>query len=123
MRIFQSPFGCSALADLLTGSYTDPADAGSLSEELDAFPVLQLDNPQGVPTADDSAQARQTVHHQQPPPPPPSAAPLPEDVQADSVRYSSFFSSRASPLSDTSTGLPRLLRGQFVGDCTFRRAS
>ncbi|OAD61105.1 putative nuclear hormone receptor HR38 [Eufriesea mexicana] len=82
----QSPFGCSALADLLTGSYTDPADAGSLSEELDAFPVLQLDNPQGVPTADDSAQARQTVHHQQAPPPPPSAAPLSEDVQTESVR-------------------------------------
>ncbi|XP_076167589.1 hormone receptor-like in 38 isoform X2 [Ptiloglossa arizonensis] len=81
----QSPFGCSTLADLLSASYTDPADAGSLPEELDPFPELQLGNPQGVPTADESAQPQQPVHHQQPPQPPPSAAPLPEDVQADSL--------------------------------------
>ncbi|XP_012249111.1 nuclear receptor subfamily 4 group A member 2 isoform X2 [Bombus impatiens] len=84
----QSPFGCSTLADLLSASYTDPADAGSLPEELDPFPELQLGNPQGVPTADESAQAQQTVHHQQPPQPPPSAAPLPEDVQPDSLSSS-----------------------------------
>ncbi|CAD1479307.1 unnamed protein product, partial [Heterotrigona itama] len=80
-RLFQSPFGCSTLADLLSASYTDPADAGSLPEELDPFPELQLGNPQGVPTADESAQS----HHQQAPQPPPSAAPLAEDVQPDSL--------------------------------------
>lgn len=82
----QSPFGCSSFADLLSAPYTDPADAGSLSEELDPFPELQLGNPQGVPTVDESAQSQQTVHHQQPPQPPPPPPPLPEDVQADSLR-------------------------------------
>ncbi|XP_076285480.1 hormone receptor-like in 38 isoform X3 [Lasioglossum baleicum] len=81
----QSPFGCSTLADLLSASYTDPSDAGSLPEELDPFPELQLGNPQGVPSADESAQPQPPVHHQQPPQPPQTAAPLPEDVQADSL--------------------------------------
>ncbi|XP_014486311.1 PREDICTED: probable nuclear hormone receptor HR38 [Dinoponera quadriceps] len=81
----QSPFGCSSFADLLSAPYTDPADAGSLSEELDPFPELQLGNPQGVPTVDESAQSQQSVHHQQPPQPPPPPPPLPEDVQADSL--------------------------------------
>ncbi|KAG7188846.1 hypothetical protein KM043_008452 [Ampulex compressa] len=80
----QSPFGCSSFADLLSAPYTDPTDAGSLPEELDPFPELQLGNPQGVPTADEPNPPPQGVHHQQPsqPPPPP---PLPEDVQADSL--------------------------------------
>lgn len=69
----------------MSASYTDPTDAGSLPEELDPFPELQLGNPQGVPTGDESAQAQQ--HHQQAPQPPPPAAPLPEDVQPDSLRY------------------------------------
>ncbi|XP_020279543.1 nuclear receptor subfamily 4 group A member 2 isoform X1 [Pseudomyrmex gracilis] len=83
----QSPFGCSSFADLLSAPYTDPVDAGSLPEELDPFPELQLGNPQGVPSVDDSAQSQQSLHHQQPshqqPPPPPP--PLPEDIQADSL--------------------------------------
>ncbi|KAK2582208.1 hypothetical protein KPH14_004560 [Odynerus spinipes] len=76
----QSPFG---FADLLSAPYTDPADAGTLPEELDPFPELQLGNPQGVPTTDEPAQPQQSVHHQtsQPPPPPP----LPEEVQQDSL--------------------------------------
>ncbi|XP_076240306.1 hormone receptor-like in 38 isoform X2 [Calliopsis andreniformis] len=107
----QSPFGCSTLADLLSASYTDSADAGSLPEELDPFPELQLGNPQVVPTTDESAQPQQNVHHQ-PPQPPPSAAPLPEDVQGDSLRYSllsSCFSSKADSIVDfwdSSTPLP-----------------
>jgi len=83
----QSPFGCSSFADLLSAPYTDPADAGSLPEELDPFPELQLGNPQGVPSVDESAQSQQSVHHQQPPQPPPPPPPLPEDIQADSLRY------------------------------------
>ncbi|XP_014611304.1 PREDICTED: nuclear receptor subfamily 4 group A member 2 [Polistes canadensis] len=80
----QSPFGCSSFADLLSAPYTDSADAGSLPEELDPFPELQLGNPQGVPTNDEPAQTQQSVHHQtaQPPPPPP---PLPEEIQTDSL--------------------------------------
>lgn len=100
IRIFQSPFGCSTLADLLSASYTDPTDAGSLPEELDPFPELQLGNPQGVPTGDESAQAQQ--HHQQAPQPPPPAAPLPEDVQPDSLRYTAHcFPTCVSPSDQT----------------------
>ncbi|XP_012229883.1 nuclear receptor subfamily 4 group A member 2 isoform X2 [Linepithema humile] len=80
----QSPFGCGSFADLLSAPYTDPTDAGSLPEELDPFPELQLGNPQGVPSVDESAQS-QSVHHQQPSQPPPPPPPLPEDIQADSL--------------------------------------
>lgn len=73
--------------ELLSGPYTDPADAGSLPEELDPFPELQLGNPQGVSSVDESAQSHQSVHHQQPSQPPPPPPPLPEDIQADSLRY------------------------------------
>lgn len=84
--LLQSPFGCGSFADLLSAPYTDPTDAGSLPEELDPFPELQLGNPQGVPSVDESAQS-QSVHHQQPSQPPPPPPPLPEDIQADSLRY------------------------------------
>lgn len=85
---------------MLSASYTDPTDAGSLPEELDPFPELQLGNPQGVPTGDESAQAQQ--HHQQAPQPPPPAAPLPEDVQPDSLRYTAHcFPTCVSPSDQT----------------------
>ncbi|XP_011629732.1 nuclear receptor subfamily 4 group A member 2 isoform X1 [Pogonomyrmex barbatus] len=77
----QSPFG--NFGEFLNSPYPDAADAGSLPEELDPFPELQLGNPQGVPPVDDSAQ--QSVHHQQPSQPPPPPPPLPEDIQADSL--------------------------------------
>lgn len=83
----QSSFGCSSFVELLSGPYTDSADAGSLPEELDPFPELQLGNPQGVSSVDESAQSHQSVHHQQPSQPPPPPPPLPEDIQADSLRY------------------------------------
>lgn len=95
--LLQSPFGCSSFADLLSAPYTDPADAGSLPEELDPFPELQLGNPQGVPSVDESAQPQQSVHHQQPPQPPPPPPPLPEDVQADSLRYMHIYNQPQTP--------------------------
>ncbi|XP_029049263.1 nuclear receptor subfamily 4 group A member 2 isoform X1 [Osmia bicornis bicornis] len=76
----QNPYG-DALPDFYDVSYPDTTDTGSLPGELGPFPELQLGNHQGVPTADDSAQAQ---HHPQAPPPPTSAPSLPEDVQADS---------------------------------------
>lgn len=88
--LLQSPFGCGSFADLLSSPYTDPTDAGSLPEELDPFPELQLGNPQGVPSVDESAQS-QSVHHQQPSQPPPPPPPLPEDIQADSLRYANHL--------------------------------
>ena len=65
--VVQSPFGCSSFADLLTGAYADSTDAGSLPEELDPFPEIQLGNPQ------------QEDNH-------PQATSLAEEVQADSLR-------------------------------------
>lgn len=82
--LLQSPFGCGSFADLLGAPYTDSADAGSLPEELDPFPELHLENPQGVSTVDESAQSQ---HHQQPSQPPPPPPPLPEDIQPNSLRY------------------------------------
>jgi len=82
----QSPFG--NFGEFLNSSYPDAADAGSLPEELDPFPELQLGNPQGVPPVDDSVQS-QSIHQQpsqQPPPPPP----LSEDIQTDSLRYANY---------------------------------
>jgi len=81
----QSPFG--NFGEFLNSSYPDAADAGSLPEELDPFPELQLGNPQGVPSVDNSVPSQQSVHHQQPSQPPPPPPPLPEDIQADSLRY------------------------------------
>ncbi|XP_072757501.1 uncharacterized protein Hr38 isoform X4 [Anoplolepis gracilipes] len=81
----QSSFGCSSFVELLSGPYTDPADAESLPEELDPFPELQLGNPQAVSSVDESAQSHQSVHHQQPSQPPPPPPPLPEDIQTDSL--------------------------------------
>ncbi|XP_033209812.1 nuclear receptor subfamily 4 group A member 2 isoform X2 [Belonocnema kinseyi] len=74
----QSPFGCSSFADLLSGAYTDSTDAGSLPEELDPFPELQLGNPQDVNNSEDPPSQNQHTVHSQPPP-------LPGDVQADSL--------------------------------------
>lgn len=88
--LLQSSFGCSSFAELLSGPYSDPADAGSLPEELDPFPELQLGNPQGVSSVDESAQSHQSVHHQQPSQPPPPPPPLPEDIQTESLRYAIF---------------------------------
>ncbi|EGI60000.1 Putative nuclear hormone receptor HR38 [Acromyrmex echinatior] len=79
----QSPFG--NFGEFLNSSYPDAADAGSLPEELDPFPELQLGNPQGVPPVDNSVPSQQSVHHQQPSQPPPPPPPLPEDIQADSL--------------------------------------
>ncbi|KAK0088790.1 hypothetical protein PV325_010730 [Microctonus aethiopoides] len=58
----QSPFGCSSFADLLSAPYTDPTDSGSLPEELDPFPELQLGNSQSVTSQEETAQ--QDLHHQ-----------------------------------------------------------
>lgn len=68
-------FGCSSFAELLTAPYTDPIEAGHLSEELDPFPELQLGNPQhgGSPPEPQN----HTSHSQQPL--------LPGDVQGDSL--------------------------------------
>lgn len=81
----QSPFG--NFGEFLNSPYPDAADAGSLPEELDPFPELQLGNPQGVPPVDDAVQSQ---HHQQPTQPPPPPPPLPEDIQADSLRYANY---------------------------------
>lgn len=81
--MFQSPFGCSSFADLLSGAYTDTTDAGSLPEELDPFPELQLGNPQDVNNSEEPPSQNQHTVHSQPPP-------LPGDVQADSLRYIYF---------------------------------
>lgn len=87
---FQNPFGCSSFADLLSAPYTDPSDAGSLPEELDPFPELQLGNPQGDPCIDEATTSPQNVHHhlQQ------AHVPLPEDIQADSLRFAHIYLSK-----------------------------
>lgn len=74
--MFQSPFGCSSFADLLTAPYTDPIDAGHLSEELDPFPELQLGNPPHSTPPQDNQNHNSHPHPQL----------LPGDVQADSLR-------------------------------------
>lgn len=66
----QSPFGCSSFADLLTGTYSDTGDTGSLPEELDPFPEIQLGNP----------------HPEEPSHNHPQAASLTDEVQPDSLR-------------------------------------
>lgn len=86
--LLQSPFG--NFGEFLNSPYPDATDTGSLPEELDPFPELQLGNPQGVPPVDDSAQSQQSVHHQQPSQPPPPPPPLPEDIQTDSLRYANY---------------------------------
>ncbi|XP_043466802.1 nuclear receptor subfamily 4 group A member 2 isoform X3 [Leptopilina heterotoma] len=73
----QSPFGCSSFSDLLSGTYTDSTDAGSLPEELDPFPELQLGNPQDVTNSEEASSQNHHSVHSQPP--------LPGDVQADSL--------------------------------------
>ena len=102
----------------MSASYTDPTDAGSLPEELDPFPELQLGNPQGVPTGDESAQAQQ--HHQQAPQPPPPAAPLPEDVQPDSLRYTVTIvssSDRIDPIASNDNQLIGSYRDNLYESC------
>lgn len=80
--IVQSPFGCSSFADLLSAPYTDPTDSGSLPEELDPFPELQLGNSQSVTSQEETAQQdlhhQLQQHHQH--------RPLPGDLHTDSLR-------------------------------------
>ncbi|KAG5343193.1 HR38 protein, partial [Acromyrmex heyeri] len=85
MLLLQTQVSSISLLRFLNSSYPDAADAGSLPEELDPFPELQLGNPQGVPPVDNSVPSQQSVHHQQPSQPPPPPPPLPEDIQADSL--------------------------------------
>ncbi|XP_014296393.1 nuclear receptor subfamily 4 group A member 2 isoform X1 [Microplitis demolitor] len=74
----QSPFGCGSFADLLSAPYTDPTDTGSLTEELEPFPELQLGNSQSVTaTQDDITQSN--LHHQI------QSRSLPGDLQTDSL--------------------------------------
>ncbi|CAD6222482.1 GSCOCG00000987001-RA-CDS [Cotesia congregata] len=74
----QSPFGCSSFADFLSAPYTDPTDTGSLTEELEPFPELQLGNSQPVTaTQDDITQSN--LHHQM------QSRSLPGDLQTDSL--------------------------------------
>ncbi|XP_043288774.1 nuclear receptor subfamily 4 group A member 1 isoform X2 [Venturia canescens] len=82
----QSPFGCSSFADLLGAPYNDPTEAGSLPEELDPFPELQLGNPQALSSPDETPQTQQPIHHnlqQHPQHRAPIAAVV--DVQTDSL--------------------------------------
>ncbi|XP_034938515.1 nuclear receptor subfamily 4 group A member 2 isoform X2 [Chelonus insularis] len=81
----QSPFGCSSFADLLSAPYADPTDTGSLPDELDPFPELQLNNSQPVPTQEDATQSN--IHHQMQQ----HQRPLSGDLQTDSMSFQETY--------------------------------